>query len=201
MWFYRWAAEEVAAREGWPVEAFPALVKSDWLELTTARYRAEPSGQYIEPIFDEVGWLQYLSKHAARGAAHYQRALGSIPAGWEKTGRMWGHIGDFPTSEPVGIELENPFWFTFRRIARSWRIAQARASGKARRISSARGMLQCPQRPLSTVRGISEWIPHDIGKAIYEAVFDEIDEVRWNPRTEQWIRCIPKPNLPGGELP
>lgn len=172
MWFYRWAAEEVAARDGWPVEAFPALVKSDWLELTTARYRAQPDGQVIKPIFDEVGWLQYLSKHAARGAAHYQRALGSIPAGWEKTGRMWGHIGKFPTSEPLGLDLDDLGWFEFRRIVRGWRLSQSRVSKepRGRRIRSARHMLTCKDPMLSRVRGVSEWIPVDLGLSMVEWV-------------------------------
>ncbi len=170
MWFYRWAAERVAARDGWPVEAFPALVKADWLGLTTARYRAEPDGQVINPIFDEVGWLQYLSKHAARGAAHYQRALGSIPAGWEKTGRMWGHIGDFPTSEPLGLDLDDLGWFEFRRVVRGWRLSQSRVSKepRGRRIRSARHMLTCKDPMLSRVRGVSEWIPADLGLSMVE---------------------------------
>lgn len=170
MWFDQSAAERVTAANGYPIEAFPALIKADWLELTTDRYRAEPSGQAINPIFDEVGWLQYLSKHAARGAAHYQRALGSIPAGWEKTGRMWGHIGDFPTSEPLGLDLSDRAWFSFRRIVRGWRLAQSRTSKnpRGRRIRSARHMLTCKDAVLSRVRGVSEWIPLDLGLSIVE---------------------------------
>lgn len=172
MWFYRSAAERVVAPYDVPVEAFPALVKSDWLELTTARYRAEPGGQDIKLIFDEVGWLQYLSKHAARGAAHYQRALGSIPAGWEKTGRMWGHIGDFPTSEPLGFELSNRHWFEFRRMVRGWRLSQSRVSKEpqGRRIRSARHMLTCKDPTLSRVRGVSEWIPLNLGSTMEDWV-------------------------------
>ena len=95
---------------------------------------------------NELGWLQYLSKHAARGAAHYQRAQGSIPSGWEgMTGRMWGHLGDFPTHEPLGLELDDCGWFRFRRIVRGWRCAQARSERKVSpgRIKSARRMLCC----------------------------------------------------------
>lgn len=170
MWFDQSAAERVVIPYGVPVEAFPALVKADWLELTTVRYRAEPDGQDIKPIFDEVGWLQYLSKHAARGAAHYQRALGSIPAGWEKTGRMWGHLGDFPTSEPLGLDLSDLAWFEFRRMVRAWRLSQSRASKapRGRRIRSARHMLTCKDPLLSRVRGVSEWIPVDLGLSMVE---------------------------------
>lgn len=169
-WFHRSAAERVVAPYGVPIDAFPALVKADWLELTTARYRAQADGQDIKPIFDEVGWLQYLSKHAARGAAHYQRALGSIPAGWEKTGRMWGHIGEFPTSEPLGLDLDDLGWFEFRRIVRGWRLSQSRVSKepRGRRIRSARHMLTCKDPMLSRVRGVSEWIPADLGLSMVE---------------------------------
>ena len=151
---------------GFPVEAFPAIVKADWLQLS-APYRSSVSGQDIKPISDELGWLQYLSKHAARGAAHYQRAIGSHPLGWQKTGRMWGHLGDFPTSEPLGLSLDNPGWFQFRRIVRGWRIANARqGKNPARRIRSARRMLKCSELHLSRVRGVSEWISVDLGMSI-----------------------------------
>jgi hypothetical protein len=150
-----------------PVAAFEVLLKADWLMLT-ARYRSSNGAQDIKPISDDLGWLKYLSKHAARGAAHYQRAIGSMPAGWQKTGRMWGHLGDFPTSEPLGLDLDDAGWFQFRRIVRRWRISQARSERQpsARRIRSARRMLCCSDRALSWVRGVSEWISLDLGLSI-----------------------------------
>lgn len=169
----------------------PALIKADWLQLT-APYRSSGKGQEIKPITDEVGWLQYLSKHASRGAAHYQRAMSTIPKGWQKTGRMWGHLGDFPTREPLGLELDDAGWFRFRRIVRGWRLAQARArksfskdlarrlldeQTRRRRIKSARRMLQCrisvdreAVRCLSRCRGVSEWIPLALGLSIAEVL-------------------------------
>lgn len=130
---------------------------------------------------DDVGWLQYLSKHASRGAAHYQRAMSTIPKGWQKTGRMWGHLGDFPTREPQGLELDDRDWFKFRRIVRGWRLAQARGrklfsedlgrrfldeQTRRRRIKSARRMLQCKDPLLSRCRGVSEWIPLVLGESM-----------------------------------
>ncbi len=168
VWFDASAAWEWMQKKypGLPIEAFPALVKADWLQLTYP-YRSSPSAQDIKPIDNDLGWLQYLSKHAARGAAHYQRAHGSHPVGWQKTGRMWGHLGDFPTSEPFGINLDNPGWFMFRRIVKRWRIANARLDkNPARRIRSARRMLKCSEFNLSRVRGVSEWIDLDLGLAI-----------------------------------
>ncbi len=150
-----------------PLAAFPAIVKGDWLELT-APYRSSVKSQEVKPINDDLGWLQYLSKHAARGAAHYQRAFSTMPKGWQKTGRMWGHLGDFPVSEPCGLELDRPGWFQFRRIVRSWRLASARSDKNisGRRIYSARKMLQCSDPFLSEVRGVSEWISLDVGLKI-----------------------------------
>jgi len=94
---------------------------------------------------------------------------------------MWGHLGDFPTREPLGLELDRLGWFQFRRIVRAWRLANARIQKppksdlgrefleqrtRRRRIKSARRMLQCNNRSLSEVRGVSEWIPLDLGLLI-----------------------------------
>jgi hypothetical protein len=126
---------------------------------------AEPFGalhlsQYLLPITGAAGWLQYLSKHAARGAAHYQRQ--GKPAGWEKTGRLWGHTGAWPEEEPMRFDVPQAAFFRYRRLVRSWRLADARSESdpvtRARRVRSARGMLRCNDRTLSEVRGISEWI-------------------------------------------
>ena len=129
---------------------------------------AEPFGalhisQFLSPITGAAGWLQYLSKHAARGAAHYQRQ--GKPAGWEKTGRLWGHTGSWPVEEPMRFDVPQAAYFRYRRLVRSWRLADARAETdpvtRARRVRSARGMLRCHDRALSEVRGISEWIGQD----------------------------------------
>lgn len=178
-WFDTSKVAQVVGDLGLPVQAFPALVASDWLQLS-APYRSGPDAQHVVSIFDELGWLQYLAKHASRGAAHYQRAIGSIPAGWEKTGRMWGHLGDFPTREPLGLELDDLGWFCFRRIVRRWRISQARASKgpRGRRVRSARRMLSCHDPLLSRVRGVSEWIGLDLGLTIAQHLARAGYEVR-----------------------
>lgn len=137
-----------------------ALVASYWMQLTEG-WRSRVQSQHVEVISDDLGWLKYLSKHAARGAAHYQRAMGFRPAGWDKTGRMWGNLGCWPTSEPLGLDLDDPGWYRFRRICRGWRLADARADRGplGRRIRSARRMLQASDISLCRVRGVSEWIP------------------------------------------
>lgn len=149
-----------------------------------ASFGAGERGQMVKPIDGVFGWFQYVSKHAARGVKHYQRASESIPQGWAKTGRMWSKGGDWPIREPVRLNLDNPGYHVLRRWARSWRKADARvAHAKLRRalldgrlksvptahwreslgrIKSARTMLRCPDPNLSAVRGISEWIGENL---------------------------------------
>jgi hypothetical protein len=59
----------------------------EWLSLAAA-YGAGEVGQAVVPITGALGWSKYLSKHASRGVAHYQRQ--GTPPGWTKTGRLWG---------------------------------------------------------------------------------------------------------------
>lgn len=135
----------------------------DWVQLGQP-YRAGIEGQDCKEISGAVGWLQYLSKHAARGAAHYQRS--GHPEGWEKTGRLWGHWGEWPAEEPMVFDIEPLASVRYRRLVRSWRIADARKETdpktRARRIASARRMLKCSDRQLSPVRGVSEWVSEDV---------------------------------------
>jgi hypothetical protein len=136
-------------------------IQQAWLSVA-GEYRALSRGQSIKPIHDNVGWFQYLSKHAVRGLKHYQRSSENMPAGWQTTGRMWGHLGEWPMTEPIRFQTDNPGFWAFRRVIRSWRRADARASGDRRRIESAKSMLRCNERPLSSIRGISEWFPQHL---------------------------------------
>ena len=143
---------------------------SAWLEIAST-FGVQRKAQYVLPITGVVGWFQYLSKHAARGVAHYQRNSANIPEGWKsKTGRMWGHVGDWPVRPSVRFSLQDQNgdggYFAYRRLARSWRFADARAKGDRYRICSARSMLRCEDRALSRVRGISEWIPETVSMAM-----------------------------------
>jgi hypothetical protein len=127
-----------------------------WLRLTEG-YGSGRCAQYITPITGPVGWLKYLSKHASRGVKHYQRQ--GKPAGWEKTGRLWGYGGEWPVSPPVEGMLTGEQYHRVRRMVRSWAVADARARGDFRGVAYLRRMLKCPDRMLSTVRGVSEWVP------------------------------------------
>jgi hypothetical protein len=139
-----------------------------WLSLAAA-YGAAEVGQDVVPITGPLGWLGYLSKHASRGVAHYQRR--GTPSGWTKTGRLWGKGGEWPVVEPVEAVISDVTMRRMRRLVRSYVVADARrAALKARpgtaearrawaRVSWARRMLRCPDRGLSAVKGMSEWVP------------------------------------------
>jgi hypothetical protein len=137
-----------------------------WLSRAS-QWGSGHQGQHVASIDGALGWLQYLSKHAARGAAHYQRQ--GKPDGWETTGRLWGHSGEWPTVDPMTLDVSRATYWRLRRLVRSWRVADARqaigvartaaeARAARRRLVSARTMLSCDSRNLSEVRGISEWI-------------------------------------------
>jgi len=135
-----------------------------WLDLAEI-YGAQSVGQAWLPINGPLGWLKYLSKHAARGVNHYQRQ--GHPVAWNKTGRLWGHGGDWPTPLPIEATITNAEFYRFRRLVRSWRVADARAAAlrwddpkhRWSRLVYARRMLRCPDAQASRFRGVSEWIP------------------------------------------
>lgn len=148
-------------------------LKQHWVELCEP-YGALMVSQYLLPITGPAGWLKYLSKHAARGAAHYQRQ--GKPSGWETTGRLWGHTGVWPEREPMRFDISREDYFRLRRLVRAWRYADARMEKdpvvRRRRMISARGMLRCSDRTLSEVRGVSEWVEESWNLAIL-ALFAE----------------------------
>lgn len=145
-----------------PVAPEPARVVFAWVAVAE-RFGARFQGQHFDDITGPLGWLQYLSKHAARGVKHYQRQ--GKPSGWESTGRLWGHSSGWPAEEPMRFDLDMPTYHRFRRLVRSWRIADARASGDPRRIALARRMLSCGSPRLSAVRGVSDWVPEGTAAA------------------------------------
>lgn len=152
------------------------LTVNAWLTLAE-RYGAGRKGQHIAPIYGALGWLEYLSKHASRGVNHYQRQ--GSPPGWEKTGRLWGKTGTWPVGEPAEAHISREEFWRFRRLVRSWRVAQARLAvqeyGQSRRklIGRARRMLKNPDPDLSPLRAVSEWIPEDLGYKLLDLASDE----------------------------
>lgn len=172
-WVTEWQRRGVPHLHGaiwWPDAYDVSTIIDAWVAVAGV-YGASRRGQFARPIDGAVGWFQYLSKHAARGVKHYQRSVENVPAGWQKkTGRVWGKSGDWPVREAIRINLEDQHgdggWFAFRRLVRSWRKADARAEGSARRIAQARSMLACRDQALSRVRGVSEWVPQDMTDAM-----------------------------------
>lgn len=143
-------------------------VVGQWREVAS-EYEAGLRAQQVTPITGPVGWLKYLSKHAARGVRHYQRQ--GRPNGWKTTGRLWGHGGDWPVVEPLRLQLTSDQAWRMRRLIKRYAIAQARAaavgyerSGRASKAAAAwdsvsylRGMLKSSDRGMGACRGMSEW--------------------------------------------
>lgn len=147
-----------------------ALILSAWLEVSAA-LGSQAGSQDVKRIDGAVGWLQYLSKHASRGVRHYQRQ--GKPEGWESTGRLWGHGGEWPATDPMKFELERHAGYRFRRLVRAWTIADARRSGDPKRIAWARHMLRCNDVQLSHVRGVSGWVPESTSLALIGLLIDQ----------------------------
>jgi hypothetical protein len=139
------------------------MTMAHWLAVS-APWGTRQKAQHVVQVTNTLGWLKYLAKHAARGAAHYQRAAQGIPEGWRKTGRMWGHVGDWPIEAPVELELDWPGWFAFRRLARSYRIGQARTLRKGREGAerAAKRCLRCTEPKVAAFRGVSGWVPQEV---------------------------------------
>lgn len=191
-------AEEPEARAAGA--AAPASTLSDddlaaacivaWINVA-GEYGVSPFAQWYDDIDGPIGWLKYLSKHAARGVKHYQRA--GKPAGWESSGRLWGYGGEWPAVEPIEANLSRPAYWRLRRLIRSWAIAGARADllrqlenpvrdpgeqaerlRKARaRVKWTRGMLACSNRRLAPVRGVSQWCPEDVTTSLLMLIESE----------------------------
>jgi hypothetical protein len=163
-------------------------VVSAWLAVMGG-WGPLPNAQFVTPITGAVGWLQYLSKHASRGVAHYQRQ--GKPPGWTTTGRLWGKLGEWPTAEPMVGSLTQEEFVWVRRQIRAYAVAEARSRALAARsacyighnaprdveraawrgVVRLRRMFQVMdrehrgvghQRALSASRGISEWVPEAV---------------------------------------
>lgn len=162
----------------------------EWLAVA-GRYGATRAGQRIDPVAGELGWLRYLSKHAARGVAYYQRQ--GKPDGWEKTGRLWGYGGEWLAGDSMRFDVDRAGSWRLRRLIRSWRVADARAAlrrqelhpasdarvqagrlrAARRRLVSARRMLRCSDPKLSAVRGVFEWVGESIAVELLWLVVGE----------------------------
>ncbi len=136
----------------------PALLAVEWLQVCDSyALEARLSGQDAKDIDGALGWLKYLSKHASRGASHYQRQ--GHPASWNKTGRMWGHTGDWPIVEPTTLpDLSPPEFYRMRRINRRWAQAEAKKQGDWSRLAYLRRQAGRVDKKASRFQASSEWL-------------------------------------------
>lgn len=156
---------------------------SHWIDLAS-EFNPHFKCQNVKPIYDDVGWYKYLSKHCVRGVVHYQRNSNNIPEQWKtNTGRMWGKGGDWGVAEPTTFDLDSSSFARFRRIIRGYRKAKARSefqdivthilikgscdshrflSAKAN-IAKARRLLKSNNPKISDIRGINEFFDYDDG--------------------------------------
>lgn len=135
----------------------------------------------VEPIEGALGWLQYTSKHADRGVAHYQRQ--GMPPGWLSMPQVWSRGGDWPVVPPLALSLEYAEFVRFRRLVRAYVMAERRgdlaraerwgddgAAARARKsLRFVKGSLKCSERGLSSVRGRAEWCPQPMVLRLAEA--------------------------------
>ncbi len=128
-----------------------SMAAAMWVAVA-ADYGTSFQAQHFDTIDGPLGWLKYLSKHASRGVRHYQRM--GHPQGWEKTGRLWGHTGQWPSDAPMRFDMPRSAYWRYRRLVRSWRVADARKSGDLARVVYARRMLASSDPKLSAVRGV-----------------------------------------------
>lgn len=147
-------------------------VKAHWHQIV-ATTGAAIWCQHVVPVTSPLGWKQYLAKHGARGAKHYQRQ--TLPELWAEPGRMWGKSGEWP-SLVCEFETDDAALNWLRRRVRSWRIADARkqldrsrqdgdpaaVAAAVRRIASARHMLRSGSEKASHCRGAMEWLPRPL---------------------------------------
>lgn len=153
-----------------------------WIRLTGSlgtNFRS----QHVVPVDGLVGWLEYMSKHAARGFKHYQRDKENMPSGWAKTGRMWARSRDGWPLRAAEYKLAREAFFLLRRLQDRYAMADARSELlKARRFKNDRQEAQALRRlaflkhvrkggncrAQSEVRGINEWVPENTSRRMVE---------------------------------
>jgi len=167
------------------VEQYQSLPRH-WVE-SAEEFNPTIQGQNVKEITSALGWLEYLSKHAARGVYHYQR--NGKPQSWNKTGRMWGKSGTW-TTRLTETEITMNQFHRLRRLCRSWRLADSRKPKmvsvdgfhgqkfpifNGKRIRSARTCLRHRDKNLCTVLGVSEWINEDLALRMLDWIHQNPD--------------------------
>lgn len=147
----------------------PSTAVSAWLAVCDSHgWPAEMVGQHIAPITDVSGWLQYVSKHASRGVAHYQRQ--GSPEGWTRTGRLWGKWGDWPVDLPIEGDVPSRVFYRYRQLHAEWQANRLREAGQA---DAAYRLISRVNAPSQGGRvGVSGWIPRDEAVKLLAEAFE-----------------------------
>lgn len=148
-----------------------------WLSVVNARgWEVRARAQHIVPISAAGGWLEYVSKHAARGVHHYQRM--GAPAGWSKTGRLWGYRGEWPVSEPATVDLELHEFHEFRRLLRTYhrKKLEGRGGGKYARFIG----FNYRDKERGRMMGVSGWCPDTIAATFLELALNKVPSIRYD---------------------
>lgn len=95
-----------------------------WMDVARP-FGASRRAQHVGYLYDMAGWAQYVAKHVSRGEYHYQRSPESIPAGWEKPGRVWGHGGSWPMVVPEKYVMDDAGTWAYRRLQRALLVSRA----------------------------------------------------------------------------
>lgn len=172
-WVTEWQTRGVPHLHGifyFKEQVNPAALIAHWLAVAQ-EFVVSPKAQHVREVTHIVGWFKYMAKHASRGHAHYQRTKDAIPEGWQKTGRVWGYVGDWKIEKPRKLTLDAETFYKIRRLVRYKTLANVREpipakddSGKVvayikdgKAISRARRMLKHNDADWSRLGGSSEW--------------------------------------------
>lgn len=164
-----------------------SLIPDHWCSIAHNLYGAESWCQDSKLIHDVSGWLQYLSKHSAKSISNYQRSPENVPEGWLKTGRVWGHRGEWKTREAMLFSIDQAGFYQYRRICkkhyfscardrylksihdeygqkitRSSSVYRSKVLPKKRQLLSAKTALKSNDKDTSHFQGTSNWISADV---------------------------------------
>lgn len=156
------------------------LLVLGWLTIADRHgWTAVAGAQHVVPITSLTGWLQYVSKHGSRGVTHYQRS--TVPSGWSKTGRLWGHAGAWPCPEPLSYDLTEAEFHRFRRLAVSYARSRLRASGASSTVVRRVGSQMRSPDPARSIRaGIGYWMDRDMADALVTASLGREPVIRYH---------------------
>lgn len=148
-----------------------------WLKYS-ASFRSNSSSQDIREIEgDGTGWAKYQAKHSARSVYHYQRS--EIPPNWEKTGRLWGHFGDWPLRE-VEYIVTSKALYELRRLIKRYAISDARKEPdpirRKKRLRACKKLLRGEHCGLS---GMREWVPESVQYKMLEWITSQDRGMVW----------------------